>query len=60
MMTGGAGINRRTGASLDVLSDMGRDANDAQVSHELPGVVTLVGSEGVLMRIIERLSHPQG
>ncbi len=37
---------------------MRRDATDAQVSHELPGVVSLIGSEGFLVGTLERSGHP--
>ena len=36
---------------------MGRDAADAQIGHELAGVVTLVGTQGFMMRTLERSGH---
>jgi len=38
---------------------MGCDAADAQVGHELTGVVALVGAQGFLVRTTERTGHSQ-
>ena len=58
-MTGSAAINCRSTAAIAVLSHMGCDPTDAQVGHEIPGVVDLVGTKRFLMRPPERTHHPQ-
>ena len=57
-MASSAAINRGSTAAAGVPSHMGRDAADAQISHKLPGVLALVGSEGFLMRTLEGSGHP--
>ena len=56
-MAGRAAIDRRFTAASDVLGNVRSDAVDAQIGQELPGVVTLVGTPGLLVRTTERASH---
>jgi hypothetical protein len=53
-------MNAGAEARLDVQSHIGRDAANAQVCHELPGVVDLVVTLGFLVWFTEQTGPPQG
>ena len=56
-MAGRAAIDRRSTAAGDVVGNMLSDAVDAQIGHELPGVVTLVGTQSFLVGTTELTGH---
>ena len=58
-MPDGASVDRGAAAALDVLRHMRRDAGKADVGHEIPGVVALVGCQRLLVCTRERTGHPQ-
>ncbi len=53
LMPNGAAIDRGAAEGLNVLAHMGRDAGKAQIGHEIPGVVALVGCQCLLVRCRE-------